>query len=110
MGCEPGVLESEDGRMGLSDRVAAAVEPAVNMIQNLIGDLSAGRSENFGRAKIVKPNHRSESKSYRRYYGRHDNVALLAWEILGAIVALIIIIFVIMMIPEMRRYLRLKSM
>jgi hypothetical protein len=38
------------------------------------------------------------------------NVALLAWEILGAIVGLVIIIFVIMMIPEMRRYLRLKSM
>jgi len=39
-----------------------------------------------------------------------NNVALLAWEILGTIVALIIIIFVIMMIPEMRRYLRLKNM
>ena len=38
------------------------------------------------------------------------NVALLAWEILGAIIGLVIIIFVIMMIPEMRRYLRLKSM
>lgn len=39
VGCEPGVLESEDGRMGLSERVAAAVEPAANMIQKLIGDL-----------------------------------------------------------------------
>src|SRR6478609_7352894 len=39
VGCEPGVLESDDGRMGLSERVAAAVEPAVNMIQKLIGDL-----------------------------------------------------------------------
>jgi hypothetical protein len=38
------------------------------------------------------------------------NVALLAWEILGAIVLLIIIIAVIAMIPEMRRYLRLKNM
>ena len=38
------------------------------------------------------------------------NVALLAWEILGAIVGLAIIIFDIMKIPEMRRYLRLKSM
>jgi len=34
----------------------------------------------------------------------------LAWEILGAIVALIIITVVIAMIPEMRRYFRLKSM
>jgi hydrogenase maturation protease len=40
VGCEPGVLENEDGQMGLSERVAAAVEPAVNMIQKLIGDLS----------------------------------------------------------------------
>ena len=38
------------------------------------------------------------------------NVALEAWEILGAIIALIIIITVIAMIPEMRRYLRLKNM
>ena len=38
------------------------------------------------------------------------NVALLAWEILGGIVALVVIIVIIMMIPEMRRYLRLKSM
>ena len=40
VGCEPGVLENEDGQMGLSERVAVAVEPAVNMIQKLIGDLS----------------------------------------------------------------------
>jgi hypothetical protein len=39
-----------------------------------------------------------------------SNVALLAWEILGAIVLLIIVISIIVMIPEMRRYFRLKSM
>jgi hypothetical protein len=38
------------------------------------------------------------------------NVALDAWEILGAIIALIMIIAIIGMIPEMRRYLRLKNM
>ncbi len=38
------------------------------------------------------------------------NVALLAWKILGTIIALIIIIAIIGMIPEMRRYLRLKNM
>jgi hypothetical protein len=38
------------------------------------------------------------------------NVALLAWEILGAILALVVIVLIVMMIPEMRRYLRLKSM
>ena len=38
------------------------------------------------------------------------NVALEAWEILGAIIALVIIGTIIAMIPEMRRYLRLKNM
>ena len=38
------------------------------------------------------------------------NVALEAWEILGAVIALIIILAIIAMIPEMRRYLRLKNM
>jgi hydrogenase maturation protease len=54
VGCEPGVLESEDGRMGLSERVAAAVEPAVNMIQKLIGDFSQTEGVEAG-LKKVKP-------------------------------------------------------
>ena len=45
VGCEPGVLESEDGRMGLSAQVTAAVEPAVNMIKKLIVDLTVNESE-----------------------------------------------------------------
>jgi hydrogenase maturation protease len=45
VGCEPGFLESEDGRMGLSDQVAAAVEPAVNMIKKLIADFSGNQAE-----------------------------------------------------------------
>ena len=36
------------------------------------------------------------------------NAALLAWEIVGGIVALIIIIMVISMIPELVRYMKLK--
>jgi hydrogenase maturation protease len=40
VGCEPGVLESEEGHIGLSERVSAAVEPAMNMIQKLIDDFS----------------------------------------------------------------------
>ena len=39
-----------------------------------------------------------------------SNPALLAWEILGIIVVLFIIIFTLMMIPELVRYFRLKSM
>ena len=38
------------------------------------------------------------------------NTALLAWEIVGGIVALIIIIMVISMIPELVRYMKLKNM
>jgi len=38
------------------------------------------------------------------------NIALEAWEILGAIIALVIVGAIIAMIPEMRRYLRLKNM
>jgi hydrogenase maturation protease len=45
VGCEPGVLQSEDGRMGLSERLAAAVEPAANMIKKLIVDLTGSTSE-----------------------------------------------------------------
>jgi hypothetical protein len=38
------------------------------------------------------------------------NIALLAWEILGVIVGLVIIFLLIKMIPELRRYFLLKSM
>ncbi len=47
VGCEPGVLEREDGEMRLSAIVWAAVEPAVKMIEKLIADLSAERSARF---------------------------------------------------------------
>ena len=39
VGCEPSVLESEDGRMGLSESVQAAVPRAIEMIRSLIQDL-----------------------------------------------------------------------
>ena len=45
LGCEPGALDSEDGHMGLSDRVAAAVEPAADMIKKLIVDLTGNEPE-----------------------------------------------------------------
>jgi membrane protein YdbS with pleckstrin-like domain len=38
------------------------------------------------------------------------NVAEWAWVIVGAIVVLAIVIMVIMMIPELVRYMKLKSM
>jgi hydrogenase maturation protease len=39
VGCEPAVLEAEDGRMGLSEKVRAAVPKAIEMIQSLIQEL-----------------------------------------------------------------------
>ena len=39
VGCEPAVLEPEDGAMGLSERVQAAVGPAIEMIELLVHDL-----------------------------------------------------------------------
>ena len=53
VGCEPAVLEAEEGEMGLSEKVQAAVAPAIEMIETLIrkileeaGNPVASRSEN----------------------------------------------------------------
>lgn len=37
VGCEPAVLESDDGEMGLSEKVRAAVPQALAMIESLAG-------------------------------------------------------------------------
>ncbi len=42
VGCEPGVLEREDGEFLLSDAVRDAVPRAVTMIESLLGDLRNG--------------------------------------------------------------------
>ena len=39
VGCEPAVLETEDGQIGLSEPVQAAVPDAVEMIRTLINDI-----------------------------------------------------------------------
>ena len=45
VGCEPASLETEDGRLGLSEAVRAAVPQAIGMIQYLINDfLCEGQS------------------------------------------------------------------
>ncbi|MEY2536798.1 MAG: hydrogenase maturation protease [Verrucomicrobiota bacterium] len=45
VGCEPAVLESEDGVMGLSEMVRAAIPKALEMIESLVRDLLAETSE-----------------------------------------------------------------
>jgi hydrogenase maturation protease len=39
VGCEPAVLDSEEGAMGLSEKVQAAVAPAIEMIESLIREI-----------------------------------------------------------------------
>ncbi len=56
VGCEPEVLEPEDGAMGLSEKVRAAIPSAIAMIEELIRDLLAGR-------KISSDPQRIESKT-----------------------------------------------
>jgi hydrogenase maturation protease len=41
VGCEPAVLGTEDGEIGLSEAVRAAVPQAVEMIRTLVNDLRA---------------------------------------------------------------------
>jgi len=44
VGCEPAVLETEEGHIGLSEPVQRAIAPAVEMIEKLISDLLLGRN------------------------------------------------------------------
>jgi len=39
LGCEPSVLDSEDGQMGLSENVRAAIPTAMEMIKSLLNKL-----------------------------------------------------------------------
>ena len=39
VGCEPAVLESEEGALGLSEKVQAAIAPAIQMIEELIAQI-----------------------------------------------------------------------
>jgi hydrogenase maturation protease len=57
VGCEPSLLECEDGQMGLSESVQASVPKAVDMVDILIHDFlqnkNATRPELVGAAKEV---------------------------------------------------------
>jgi hydrogenase maturation protease len=44
LGCEPATLGPEEGQMGLSEAVEAAVDPAVLMVESLIENISRGTS------------------------------------------------------------------
>ncbi len=43
VGCEPAVLEDDTGYIGLSDQVAAAVDPAIEMIRSLVCGKGRGK-------------------------------------------------------------------
>jgi hypothetical protein len=46
VGCEPSVLETEDGAMGLSEPVQAAVPRAIDLIESLIDELLHDKNPN----------------------------------------------------------------
>jgi hydrogenase maturation protease len=45
VGCEPAVLELEDGAMGLSEKVKAAVAPAIEIIEGLVHEILQERDK-----------------------------------------------------------------
>ena len=49
VGCEPAVLETEEGAMGLSEKVQAAVAPAIEMIETLIREILEASRESAPR-------------------------------------------------------------
>lgn len=50
VGCEPAVLEAEEGAMGLSEKVQAAVLPAIEMIESLIREIFSGTEESVAQS------------------------------------------------------------
>jgi len=52
VGCEPSVLESEDGQMGLSPSIQAAIPQAVAMVESLLHDLI--HDKNTGRLSLAE--------------------------------------------------------
>jgi hydrogenase maturation protease len=52
VGCEPHILDSEEGAMGLSEKVQAAVDPAIEMIESLIREILNGADN---RATVDSP-------------------------------------------------------
>jgi hydrogenase maturation protease len=54
VGCEPAALETEEGRIGLSAEVSAAIGQALGMIFSLVQDIQEGDSQsNQGRDLIA---------------------------------------------------------
>jgi hypothetical protein len=63
--------------------------------------------------KTLKQMSRDWKHELRNRVGKHngdENMAALAWEIVGGLALLVAIIGVISMIPEMRRYARIRRM
>ena len=48
VGCEPQDLGGEEGKMGLSEPLAAAVEPAASLVESLVGKIIRGESLEAG--------------------------------------------------------------
>jgi hydrogenase maturation protease len=55
VGCEPAVLESEDGHIGLSAPVQAAVPEAIALVERVVADLIYGRNPVRTKAATPEP-------------------------------------------------------
>jgi len=55
VGCEPAVLMTEDGRMGLSEPVAAAVPQAIQLIREIIGQVLGQKESPLQVQKYLQP-------------------------------------------------------
>jgi hydrogenase maturation protease len=62
VGCEPGVLEPDEGQVGLSEKVVSAIEPAINMIEKLIVDLVQGRPSTVLATNNIQKRSRTATK------------------------------------------------
>jgi hydrogenase maturation protease len=47
VGCEPGTLGPEEGQMGLSSTVEAAINDAVRLVESIIGKLLSGNEASW---------------------------------------------------------------
>jgi len=54
VGCQPAVLDSEDGLMGLSDQVRGVVPQAVNMIERLVSELLDKNATHAGTTPVER--------------------------------------------------------
>ncbi len=115
VGCEPGTLDCEEGALGLSDPVQAAVPRAIDLVASLVEKFLNERSAGGGRA----------ARTLSRAGGRRRGVSEMSCcqsqsqsdRQLGRLTRFFLFLvmlavggFVVASLPEIRRYIRLSTM